>query len=121
MSGSLANLEDLAELDVRFHLLIAAASGNTLAEEIVNAIVPAFCESNRAVLYVGSANMQKTIQEHQRIIDALASREAEEAESAIRAHIARVRKDIDNLPAEGQAEEIAAKDQRKGDESPCKE
>jgi len=120
-SGSLGSLENLAELDVRFHLLIAEASGNTLAGEIVDAIVPAFCESNRAVLYVGSGHMQKTVQEHQRIIDALASRDAQEAEAAIRAHIARVRRDIENLPARGQAEELAGNDQRKGGESPCKE
>jgi DNA-binding FadR family transcriptional regulator len=118
LSDSLANLASLAELDVRFHLLIAEASGNTLAEEIVDAIVPAFCESNRAVLYVGSGHMQKTVQEHQRIINALASRDAHEAEAAIRAHIARVHGDIENLPAQDQAEEIAGNDQRKGDELP---
>ncbi|MBM4430780.1 MAG: FadR family transcriptional regulator [Chloroflexi bacterium] len=129
LSGSLPSLECLAELDVRFHLLIAEASGNTLAKEIVDAIVPAFCESNRAVLYVGSGNMQKTVQEHQRIINALAARDAHAAEAAIRAHIARVRTDIpvvsgangENLPTQSQETDVVRDNQCKGDELSCRE
>jgi GntR family transcriptional repressor for pyruvate dehydrogenase complex len=102
LSGSLSNLDSQVELDVRFHTLIADASGNDIAEEIVSRIVPAFCDSNRVVLYL-QANMEQTLEEHHHIIDALASGEPAKAEAAMRAHIARVRSEIKNLLPEGDA------------------
>jgi len=105
LSGSLSNLGSQAELDVRFHTLIAEASGNDIAEEIVGRIVPAFCDSNRAVLYL-RASTQQTLKEHQCIIDALASKDPAKAEAAMRAHIARVRSDIQNLCSEDEASDV---------------
>lgn len=102
LAGSVSNLEQQVELDVRFHTLIAAVSGNTIAEEIIGRIVPAFCDSNRAVLYL-KANMNQTLHEHQAIIEALASGDPTRAEQAMRAHVARVRGEIESLQGAGKA------------------
>lgn len=109
LSGSASNLDRQVELDVRFHTLIADASGNDIAEEIVSRIVPAFCDSNRAVLYL-KANMEQTLEEHHRIIDALASGEPSKAEAAMRAHIARVQAEIESLAPEGEAPSAGKED-----------
>ncbi len=101
LARSPANLDKQIELDVRFHTLIAKSSGNAIAEEIVARIVPAFCESNRAVLYLSHGNMKKTLQEHHQILQALAARDPAKAEAVIRAHIARVRGEIEKLQSKG--------------------
>jgi GntR family transcriptional repressor for pyruvate dehydrogenase complex len=99
LAQSTGNLDGQVQLDVRFHTLIAQVSGNAIAEEIIGRIVPAFCDSNRAVLYL-KANMDQTLQEHQAIVDALATGDATNSEQAMRAHVARVRGDIESLPTE---------------------
>jgi GntR family transcriptional repressor for pyruvate dehydrogenase complex len=91
-----SNLDAQVELDVRFHTLIAQVSGNAIAEEIIGRIVPAFCDSNRAVLYL-RASMDHTLREHQAIVEALASGDPMRAEQAMRSHVARVRGDIESL------------------------
>ncbi len=106
LAGSVSNLDQEVELDVRFHALIAQASRNTIAQDIVNAIVPAFVDSNRVVLYLSREAMEKTLAEHQRIVDALASRHAKKAELAMRAHIARVRGEIRQVQPEYETVEV---------------
>lgn len=88
-----------SDLDIRFHQLIAEASGNLMVEHLVRTIVTDFCSSNRAILYV-SGKIDVILIEHQRIIDALAAKDALGAESAIRAHIARVCADILTIHAD---------------------
>ncbi|MBC7262988.1 MAG: FadR family transcriptional regulator [Chloroflexi bacterium] len=102
LSGTLSALDRQVELDIRFHELIAEASGNTIAEEIVDAIVARFCDSNRAILYLNKGNLEKTITEHRRVIEALASGDRVKAEAAMRAHIARVRADIEKVEQESE-------------------
>lgn len=104
LAGLESNLEQQVELDVRFHTLIAAVSGNTIAEEIIGRIVPAFCDSNRAVLYL-KANINQTLREHQAIVEALASGDPASAEQAMRAHVARVRGEIESLQRPSEAPE----------------
>jgi GntR family transcriptional regulator, transcriptional repressor for pyruvate dehydrogenase complex len=89
----------LAKLDAEFHLAISAMSGNDIANEIINHIVPAFNESNKAVLYV-SKRMLKMEQEHLDILHALESRDPSKAEQVIRLHLSRVRDEILTLISE---------------------
>ncbi len=96
LSGSLSSIDEQVELDCRFHLIIAEASTNPIVQELIRRIVPAFCDSNRAVLCL-SANMKKTLHEHQKIIDALAHRDPTGAERAVRSHITRVRGEIESI------------------------
>lgn len=81
----------LAQLDAAFHLAVSAACGNDLAHEIVSHLVPAFNESNKAVLYL-SRRMESMEKEHFVILSALERRDAAASTQAIRNHIASVRK-----------------------------
>jgi GntR family transcriptional repressor for pyruvate dehydrogenase complex len=95
-----SNLDQLAYLDMDFHLLISASCRNEIVSEIVNHIVPAFTESNKAVLYI-SRRMQRMVQEHQAVLQAIEAKNPREAEKAIRKHLEGVRIDIlsaANLP-----------------------
>lgn len=83
----------LADLDIEFHLAISEAGGNDIAHEIVTHVVPAFSEANRAFLWAGQGGTF-SVEEHQAIVDAIASGNRSAAEKAMREHIARVRSNI---------------------------
>lgn len=93
---------NLAILDAKFHLAISNASGNDFANEIVSRIVPAFTQSNKAILFV-SQRMQTTEDEHQEIYHALVEKDAQAAEKAMRKHLLRVRNEIIQIQKETDA------------------
>ncbi len=107
LAESLSNLDRLVELDVRFHEIIARASGNAIAQDIICSIIPSFFNSNRAVLYV-TGNMSKTLEEHQRIVDALASHDPRMAEGAVRAHIIRVSDEVKGISPDSESAQAKA-------------
>jgi GntR family transcriptional repressor for pyruvate dehydrogenase complex len=86
-------LDELALLDASFHLAISEASENDIAIEIITHIIPAFNESNKAILYI-SKKLEIMDVEHRKILSALEARDPIEAEKAVRAHIRRVRSEI---------------------------
>jgi GntR family transcriptional repressor for pyruvate dehydrogenase complex len=86
-------IDQLAQLDEDFHLEISKASGNNIAYEIISHIIPAYNESNKAVIYVGGRT-QRMVKEHRQILEAIETRDPVLAEKAMRAHIARVRSEI---------------------------
>ncbi len=88
-----AEIDSLARLDALFHPAVSGASGNDIANEIISHLIPAFNESNRAVLYLGQ-RAQKMDCEHQAILAALEARDPAAAAEAMRAHIEQVRKVI---------------------------
>lgn len=84
---------ELSQLDAAFHLQISQASGNDIANEIISHIIPAFQESNKAVLYLyRTALLAK--EEHKQIAMSIQTRNSQAAEAAMRHHIQRVRQDI---------------------------
>lgn len=85
--------QELSQLDVNFHLQISQASGNDIANEIINHIIPAFQESNRAVIYLYRKALLMD-KEHREIALAIQARDRQAAEAAMRHHIQRVRQDI---------------------------
>jgi GntR family transcriptional repressor for pyruvate dehydrogenase complex len=87
------SLNKLAELDARFHILLAKASGNMFVEVIVGAIAPTFYPSNQVVLTL-SNHTDKLLEDHHRILNALESRNPVMAKNAISSHILRVMEDI---------------------------
>ncbi len=89
-------IKELAILDAAFHIAISTASGNDIAEEIISHILPAFNESNKAVLYL-SRRAPRMIKEHGEIMAALKARDSAAAEKAMREHIRRVREEIVTL------------------------
>ncbi|MHC1781867.1 MAG: FadR/GntR family transcriptional regulator [Anaerolineaceae bacterium] len=87
------DIDALARLDGLFHMAVSNASGNDIVHEIVNHLIPAFNESNKAVLYLGK-RAKKMEHEHHDILAALESRDASAAEAAMRVHIQHVMKEI---------------------------
>ena len=92
------HVDEMANLDARFHMTISALSGNDIADEIVLHVLPAFTESNKAVLYVGG-RAERLVQEHRLVLAAIEAGNPDEAERAMRSHIARVRGEIHGLKA----------------------
>lgn len=85
--------EELSRLDVAFHLQISQSAGNDITNEIIQHIVPAFQQSNKAVLYLYRKALMMD-NEHRQIALAIQSHDRSAAESAMRHHIQRVRQDI---------------------------
>jgi GntR family transcriptional regulator, transcriptional repressor for pyruvate dehydrogenase complex len=90
------DFDTLAHLDAAFHLAISRASENDIAHEIIFHIIPAFCEGNKAILYV-SKQVGALEKEHRAILAALEKRDPAAAEKMMRAHIARVRSEISKM------------------------
>lgn len=87
------NADQLADLDVQFHLVVSAASGNDIAHEIVSHIVPAFSRANRAVLWVGW-RIKESVREHDGILRAIEAGNLIDAENLMREHVVRVYNDL---------------------------
>jgi GntR family transcriptional regulator, transcriptional repressor for pyruvate dehydrogenase complex len=88
-----AGFADLARLDALFHLAVSSASGNDIAHEIISHLIPAFNESNKAMLYLGG-RAQKMETEHREILAALEAHDTARAGNAMRTHIQQVRSTI---------------------------
>jgi GntR family transcriptional repressor for pyruvate dehydrogenase complex len=80
--------EELAQLDADFHTEISSISGNLLAEEILNALILAFTEDNKAIFFVDEG--LKLVDEHYAIIRALQEHDPVLAEKSMHQHIGRV-------------------------------
>jgi DNA-binding FadR family transcriptional regulator len=96
------HVQQLADLDVDFHLAIANASGNEIANEIVRLVVPAFSASNGALLWA-SQRIDDSIKDHRAITEAIVLGSAEGAEARMISHLARVRDLCSLLEEEGSA------------------
>jgi GntR family transcriptional regulator, transcriptional repressor for pyruvate dehydrogenase complex len=88
-----AGFDTLARLDAQFHLTVSGASGNDIAHEIINHLIPAFNEGNQAMLYLGQ-RAQKMESEHRAILEALEAHDVDAAAKAMRVHLQQVRKEI---------------------------
>jgi GntR family transcriptional regulator, transcriptional repressor for pyruvate dehydrogenase complex len=87
------DIQRLAELDVQFHQVIAAASGNPVADELIATIVASFSQSNKAIIYAGKG-AQRTIADHRAIAAAICAADTPAAEQAMRAHLERVAREL---------------------------
>jgi GntR family transcriptional repressor for pyruvate dehydrogenase complex len=99
MAGEHENKRDydtLADINTKFHLAISEASGNDIAHEIVSHILPPFSESNKKILFA-SETLDCQVREHHEIVQAIEAGNPEKAEALMRAHISRVRKDINRI------------------------
>ena len=87
------DVDRLAELDTQFHLAIGRASGNSLVNELISFVVPAFQHGNKAIIYMGSplASMES---DHKKILTAIEAGDPLAAEQTMRKHIVRVRNEI---------------------------
>lgn len=92
--------DELARLDAAFHLEISNASGNDIAAEIINHILPAFNQSNKTVIYLYRKALLAD-KEHLRILQAIQAGDKDLAEKTMRQHIQRVRKDVTDASSQG--------------------
>ncbi len=88
-------LAQLAELDAQFHSSVVEAGDNEIAAEILHSLVPLFQEDNKAIFYFEKGIM--LVEEHRRILNALADHDAARAESEMRSHIGRVMQEFRSL------------------------
>lgn len=87
--GKEQNIYQLAKLDSDFHVAIARAGGNDLLLDIVAYVLPAFIQSNQAVLDI-TKRWQEIGKEHHAIFRAIEMGQPEEAQRAMRYHIKQV-------------------------------
>ncbi len=92
------DIDRFSDLDCEFHLAISAASGNEIADEIMRHIVPAFNESNKAVIFAGKRS-EDIIGEHACILQAIRQGDPVEAERCMGIHIRHAQKVIAGLPS----------------------
>jgi GntR family transcriptional regulator, transcriptional repressor for pyruvate dehydrogenase complex len=91
------DVDQLAVLDTQFHLGISRAAGNSLVNELINYVIPAFQVSNKAVLYIGDS-LEQLLADHTAVLTAIKNRDSKAAERAMREHILRVKNEVQNLP-----------------------
>jgi GntR family transcriptional regulator, transcriptional repressor for pyruvate dehydrogenase complex len=93
------NLDFVASLNTSFHFAISRASGNELAHEIILHVLPVFTESNKAILFAGKT-LSAQASEHAAVVEAIRTGDTQRAEILMRAHIARVIDEIQEIQDE---------------------
>lgn len=86
--ASLANLDEFLARDMAFHREIAQISGNPILPAIVEAVFGWASEYYRPIVRAPGAEAL-TLAEHERIIEAIAARDPQAAERAVREHLTR--------------------------------
>lgn len=80
--------DSFRQADIDFHHLVMELSGNRLAQNIAKILFRRALESTRYHGVDAADALQKTLAEHERIFDAIASGDAEGASAATQRHIA---------------------------------
>jgi DNA-binding FadR family transcriptional regulator len=112
-SSDPANAEATQKADRKFHLTIAAASGNRAVQYIVETLwkirteVPAVREVHAAICSVEDSAARHT--EHSEVLDALRSRDASAARMAMREHFRGLLESMINVTEEQELEELRKK------------
>ncbi len=86
--ASLSNLDDFLMRDMAFHREIARISGNPIFPAIVEALFGWAGEYYQTIVRAPGAEAL-TLAEHERVIEAIASRDPQRAEQAVRDHLTR--------------------------------
>jgi DNA-binding FadR family transcriptional regulator len=86
--ASLENLGEFIELDMQFHKELASISGNPIFPSIIEALFKWAGEYYQTMVRAPGLE-ELTLSEHDRIIDAIGSRNVDAAESAMKAHLTR--------------------------------
>lgn len=84
--------------DLRFHLTVAGATGNRIALHMMQAI-RAPLQHALASIYHIPGSPQRSIEQHRRILEAVAARDAAAARHRMREHLLKVEHDIEKVLA----------------------
>ncbi len=89
MNGSDGFDEKRLEADAQFHRVLGTATGNEYLATIISYLSSRLKDTTRATdeVYVETDLLQVTIQEHQRILEAVRAQDAQAARQAMDAHI----------------------------------
>lgn len=86
------------QLDARFHQLLADAAGNRVLAAAVSAYSELMNQSLRITQYMDGVPVQ-TLQDHQRILDALKEKNENDAEHQMREHLLRAQENLSKKKA----------------------
>jgi GntR family transcriptional regulator, transcriptional repressor for pyruvate dehydrogenase complex len=93
MAEGLGDRETYASADVRFHVAVAAATGNRVALHAMHAIRD-LLERALEQVYGIPGSAARSLEQHRQILDAIEAGQAEEARSRMRTHLTRVEREI---------------------------
>lgn len=93
LSASRGNVDEWASADTEFHNILAHASQNVVVPILLNSVIELLHDQRRSLLFL-DGRLEITRAEHQRIADAVVSRQPESALEAMRAHLERVQRDV---------------------------
>ena len=81
------DIDSLSKLDFDFHLTIALASGNPSLSKTLSAIATELERSSYSGYHLDPSIIDKSLEFHQSILDAIAAHDPSQAKLAMRTHI----------------------------------
>jgi GntR family transcriptional repressor for pyruvate dehydrogenase complex len=103
MAAALASNDDYVAADIRFHLLIAEATGNRMIVHLMHAIRDQLRDLLGNVFNV-AGSPERSLEQHRKIAAAIRARRPELARQLMHDHISRVERELDESAATGAAE-----------------
>jgi GntR family transcriptional repressor for pyruvate dehydrogenase complex len=93
MQAGLGSEQAFIEADLRFHLTVAEATRNRIANHLMHAIRELLQRSLSSSYHI-PGSPERAIDFHRRIFDAIAAKRPEEARERMQEHVSRVERDI---------------------------
>jgi GntR family transcriptional repressor for pyruvate dehydrogenase complex len=94
MEAGLASADRYIDADLEFHLAVVSAAGNRVAAHVMRAIRDVTRRVFQSVYHIPGAP-ERSMEQHRRIFDAVASRDPEAARRCVRDHLERVESDVE--------------------------
>jgi GntR family transcriptional repressor for pyruvate dehydrogenase complex len=99
MAAALGAHDDYIAADIRYHLVIAEATGNRVIVHLMHAIRDQLLELLGTV-YAVPGGPARSIEQHREITSAIGTHQPERARELMHDHISRVERELDELQAE---------------------
>lgn len=100
------NLNRLSELDVAFHVSIAARSKGELLHVLITELNEVLKESRR-ITFSRPGQLQRSAREHKAIAEAIVARDVATAREAVQQHLHQIRRWVSEIEVEPSADESA--------------
>ena len=96
MADGLSSQDRYIDADLRFHLAVAAATGNRIALRMMHAIRDLLHRALASIYHI-PGSPQRSITQHREILAAISAGDAEAARARMREHLLRVERDIQDV------------------------
>lgn len=93
------DLKRFGEEDIAFHQTIVEGAGHELFATIFRGLLPGLGRRFARLTYTDAALIQRTLEDHGRIVAALETRNADKAEASLRSHLNWSRENLDHVLA----------------------